>query len=79
MYLLAFFKFSRWAVDLINPHMVNCFWDDYERHKKLHLANWHLICMKKEFGGLGITCLKDLNLCLLGSWLKRFIRDEGRL
>jgi hypothetical protein len=26
-----------------------------------------------------VPCLKDLNLCLLGSWVKRFIRDEGKL
>jgi glycopeptide antibiotics resistance protein len=25
--------------------------------------------MKKEFGGLGIPNLKDVNLCLLGSWI----------
>jgi hypothetical protein len=79
VYLMSFFKFPRWTIDLINYHMANCFWDDYEGHKKLHLANWHMICMKKEFGGLGIPQLKDLNLCLLGSWVKRFIKDEGRL
>jgi hypothetical protein len=43
------------------------------------LANWHLVCMKKEYGGLGIPSLKDLNLCLLGSWVKRFISDESKL
>jgi hypothetical protein len=66
VYLLSFFKFPRWVVDSINSHMANCFWDDYEGHKKRHLANWHLICMKKE---LGIPQLKYLNLCLLGSWV----------
>jgi hypothetical protein len=35
--------------------------------------------MKKEFGGLEIPDLRDLNLCLLGSWVKRFIADEGKL
>jgi hypothetical protein len=45
----------------------------------MHLANWHLICMNKEYGGLGIPSLRDLNLCLLGSWVKRFIKDEGKL
>jgi hypothetical protein len=25
----------------------------------MHLANWHLICMKKDHGGLGIPNLKD--------------------
>jgi hypothetical protein len=54
--------------------MANCFWDDYEGHKKLHL-----ICMRKEYGGLGILDLKDFNICLLGSWVKRFIKDEGKL
>jgi hypothetical protein len=52
-YLLSFFKFQRWAVDLINSHMGNCFRDDYEGHRKMHLANWHLICMKKEHEGWG--------------------------
>jgi hypothetical protein len=79
MYLMSFFKFSRWAIDLLNSHMANCFWDDYEGHKKMHLANWHLICMKKRYRGLGIPDIKDLNLCLLGSWVKRYFRDEGKL
>jgi hypothetical protein len=30
VYLLSFFKFSTWVTDLINSHMANCFWDDYE-------------------------------------------------
>jgi hypothetical protein len=38
-----------------------------------------MICMKKEFGGLDIPQLKDLNLCLIESWVKKFIKDEGRL
>jgi hypothetical protein len=79
VYLLSFFKFPRWAIDFINSHMANCFWDDYVGHRKLHLANWHLICMKKKYGGLGVPDLKDLNLFLLGSWIKRYIRNEGRL
>jgi hypothetical protein len=79
IYMLSLFKFPSWVVDIINSHMANCFWDEYEGHKKLHLANWHLIYMKKEYGGLGIPDLKDLNLCLLGSWVKRFIKNEGKL
>jgi hypothetical protein len=50
VYLLSYFKFPKWAIDLINSHMANCLWDDYEGHRKLHLANWHLICMKKDYG-----------------------------
>ena len=43
------------------------------------VANRQLVSMKKEAGGLGIPDLRYLNLALLGSWVKRFIRDEGKL
>jgi hypothetical protein len=28
--------------------------------------------MKKEFGGLGIPNLQDLNICLVDSWIKGY-------
>jgi hypothetical protein len=34
---------------------------------------------EKQYGGLGIPDIKDLNLCLLGSWVKRYFMDEGKL
>jgi hypothetical protein len=35
--------------------------------------------MLKEFGGLGIPSLRDLNTCLLASWVKRYQADDGKL
>jgi hypothetical protein len=35
--------------------------------------------MKKNYGGLGVSELKDMNLCLLVSLVKRYIRDKGNL
>ena len=35
--------------------------------------------MHKEFGGLGVPNLRDLNLCLLASWLKRYNLDRDKL
>jgi hypothetical protein len=29
--------------------------------------------MKKEYGGLGVPNVRDLNLVLLGSWIKRYV------
>ena len=61
---------------MINSQMANRLWNDFEGHRKLHLASWKMICMKKEFGGLGIPNLQEVNTCLLGSWVKRFY-EEG--
>ena len=34
--------------------------------------------MKKEFGGLGIPNLQDVNLRLQGSWVKGYYEGEGK-
>jgi hypothetical protein len=43
------------------------------------IANWKLVRMKKEYGGLGVPDLANVNLCLLGSWIKVYAKDEGKL
>ena len=35
--------------------------------------------MKKDYGGLGIQNLRDINMCLLGNWIKRYYADEGKI
>ena len=57
LYLLSFLKFPKWALNLINSHMANCLWSDADGAHKIHLANWPSICMKKEFGGMGVPNL----------------------
>lgn len=79
IYLMSFFKFPKWALDIINSHMACCLWNDFEGHGKIHLAKWRMVCMDKKYGGLGILNIRDLNRVLLGSWVKRFILREGNL
>jgi hypothetical protein len=57
IYLLSFLKFPKWSLQLINTQLANCMWTDEEGPKKIHLANWPSICMKKDYGGLGIPNL----------------------
>ena len=79
VYLLSFFKFPKWALELINSQMSQCLWNDSKEKKRVHLANWDLVCMPKEFGGLGIPCLRDVNRCLLASWVKRYFGSGNRI
>jgi hypothetical protein len=58
--------------------MGHFFWGDPENGKKIHLANWGLICQKTEFGGMGVQNLRDYNLCLLASWIKRYHLDTNK-
>jgi hypothetical protein len=35
--------------------------------------------LKKDHGGLGIPDLRDLNLCLLASWIQRYQHSDYKL
>jgi hypothetical protein len=59
--------------------MANYLWNDREDSHKWHLANWDSLSMCKSFGGIGIPNLRDINICLLGSWLKRYNLDKDKL
>lgn len=59
--------------------MANCLWSDSEGASKIHLANWPSICMKKEYGGMDVLNLQDMNVCLIGYWVKRYLAGEGSL
>jgi hypothetical protein len=59
--------------------MANCLWHDFEGNRELHIPNWQLVYMKKDFGGLGIPNIRDVNLCLLGSWVKKYNADSGKI
>jgi hypothetical protein len=48
-----------------------------EGKKKYHMSNWE--SMAKDFGGLGVPGLRDLNICLLASWVKRYHFGDGKL
>ena len=79
IYLMSVIKFPKWVIVLINFQMAHCLWDNYEGHHKYHLANWGMVSQKKEFGGLGIPNLADMNLCLLASWIKKYNLEENKL
>jgi hypothetical protein len=35
--------------------------------------------MCREYGGVGIPNLRDLNMSLLGSWISRYQKDDGKI
>jgi len=79
VYLLSFIKFPKWAIRILDSHLANYLWDDNPTAHKFHLANWESVSMLKEYGGLGVPNLRDLNVCLLVSWMKRYNLDGDKL
>ena len=73
------FRSPKWAIDAIYSQMANFFWGDLDDQHKYHLASWGLVNRSKEFGGLGIPNLRDMNLCLLGSWFNRYFNAGDKI
>jgi hypothetical protein len=79
IYLMSLIRFSKWVIESINSHMANFFWDDTGDKHKYHLSNWHFLAQRKENEGLGIPDLRDLNLCLLASWVQRYYNHVSKM
>jgi hypothetical protein len=78
VYLLSFIKFLKWAIKILNTHISNYLWNDTVDSHKYHLSNWEVVSLNKEYGGLGLPNLRDLNISLLASWLKRYKVDKDK-
>ncbi|GJM96927.1 hypothetical protein PR202_ga13805 [Eleusine coracana subsp. coracana] len=59
--------------------MSHCLWNNFDDNHAYHLVNWPSVTMKKEYGGLGIPDLRDLNVALLASWIRRYEESSGKL
>jgi hypothetical protein len=57
--------------------MTKNFWNDQENNYKYHLSNIGSLTQRKEAWGLGIRDLRDINLCLLTSWVQRYHDEEA--
>jgi hypothetical protein len=79
IYLLSFLKFPKWAIRLLESQMTHCLWSNDSNSHRYHLINWHLVSMKKEYVDLGVPNLRLLNLCLLGSWVRRYCMDKDKI
>lgn len=50
---------------LLDQNCRNFFWGSSAQHWKLHIVAWKRICTSKQYMGLGIPNLHDLNMALL--------------
>jgi hypothetical protein len=47
-------------------------WNDEAESHRYHQASWQHVTMEKDFGSLGVPSLRELNICLMGSWIRRY-------
>ncbi|CAJ2656620.1 unnamed protein product [Trifolium pratense] len=79
VYALSFFKAPSGTISSIESILINFFWGGSEDFRKISWINWKSICLRKEYGGLGVRQLREFNLALLGKWCWRMLVDREGL
>ncbi|CAJ2661595.1 unnamed protein product [Trifolium pratense] len=79
VYALSFFKAPSGTISSIESLLIKFFWGGSEDVRKTSWISWKSICLRKEYGGLGVRQLREFNLALLGKWCWRLLVDRGSL
>ncbi|KAL4558890.1 hypothetical protein LXL04_037094 [Taraxacum kok-saghyz] len=78
-YWLALFPIPKSTAKKLEALRRNFFWGYTSEEQSINWVNWESVCLKKEFGGLGIIALIDINLALLDKWVWRFKTEQNAL
>jgi hypothetical protein len=79
VYALSFFKAPSGIISSIESLLIHFFWGGCEESRKTSWINWKTVCLRKEYGGLGVRQLREFNIALLGKWCWRTLVERGGL
>ena len=48
-----------------------------EDHRKISWINWKVVCLRKEYEGLGVREMREFNTALLGKWCWRMLVNRA--
>jgi hypothetical protein len=76
VYALSFFKAPSCIIYVIESLLIRFFWGGGEDARKMSWISWKTVCLRKEYGGLGVRQLREFNTALLGKWCWRMLVDR---
>ncbi|CAJ2662943.1 unnamed protein product [Trifolium pratense] len=79
VYTLSFFKAPSGIISSIESLFIKFFWGGCEDSRKISWVSWKSVCLRKEYGGLGVRQLREFNIALLGKWCWRMLVDREGL
>jgi hypothetical protein len=79
VYALSFFKGPSGIISSIESLLNKFFWGGSEDKRKISWISWNSLCLRKEYGGLGVRSLREFNIALLGKWCWRLLVERDGL
>ncbi|XP_078152115.1 uncharacterized protein LOC144547363 [Carex rostrata] len=72
LYILSFYKIPILILNEIDRIRRQFLWQGTQSKRKYALMTWQELCIAKQFGGMGILNLQQMNYALLSKWWWRF-------
>nr|ABD28747.2 Putative non-LTR retroelement reverse transcriptase, related [Medicago truncatula] len=79
VYALSFFKAPSGIISSIESLFNKFFWGGGEEKRKISWVRWDTLSLRKEYGGLGVTRLREFNIALVGKWCWRLLLEREAL
>lgn len=78
VYLMSIFPIPVSITDMIESIICRFLWGTSQEAKRYHLLAWEQVCLSKEWGGLGIIRIREMNNALLTKWIWRLGNELWR-
>ncbi|KAJ0585981.1 putative RNA-directed DNA polymerase [Helianthus annuus] len=78
-YYLSLYKCPITVIKVLEGIRRKFLWGGCNSNKKMRWVKWEKIVAAKKFGGLGVGCIRDLNLALLVKWWWRLKTEPQQL
>lgn len=80
IYYMSVFRMPKWVLQEIDQIRRTFLWQGVTQgQRKIHQAEWSLICRPKRLGGLGILEIENFNFALMAKWYWQWCSSEPRL
>jgi hypothetical protein len=75
--MLSMYSAPEGVINKMDIYRKRLLWQGGNTSRKFHLANWNIVCLPKDQGGLGVIDLRCMNFSLLAKWIWRLESTEG--
>lgn len=79
LFSFSIYKVPKWVINAIDKIRRQFLWSGVDNPNRKSFISWSSVIIHKDFGGMGILDLEQMNIALLSKWVWRFFSEDDTI